>query len=257
MTRTAASFATAALLLTVSGALADVSSINSVKLQLRRFNDYPLTTLSSTNTYPSLVNFHESGYPTTPGGFANQHIASFSADGGTTKYQFQNQDPFDIKYSLNLSVGSNAPRKEAGFRFDSPGGEGLFHVATDNGEVAAFGGFMPFFSFGNVYVPGTTVTLEMIYRPGVGSNPGAPVPATMEYKYNGLSSGLVQFTNNENGIINGTVDGLFVQISPNTSNPNEFADATFSNIVVTVPAPGTAGLLALAGLTAVRRRRPR
>jgi hypothetical protein len=254
MTRFSTPFATVAVLLSATGVLADVTAINSVKVQTRRFNDFPSTTLSATNSYPALVSFQESGY--TGSGFANQHIASFSADGGATKYAFQNQDAFDISFNLNLAVGSTAPRKEAGFRFDSLiGGEGFFRVASD-GEVAAFGGFLPFHSFGgSAYTPGTTVNLRMIYRPGVGTNPGAPVSATMEYLYNGISSGQLTMGNLENGIINGTVDGLFVQVQPNTNNPNEFANAVFSNIVVAVPAPGTAGALALFGLLAARRRR--
>jgi MYXO-CTERM domain-containing protein len=235
-----------------------VTDINSVKLTLRRFNDFPNTLLTSTNNYPSLVNFHESGYPgpPPPGGFANQHIASFSADGGLTKYQFQNQDAFDIRMNLNLSAGSVSPRKEAGFRFDTLiGGEGFFHVTSD-GEAAAFGGPFPFFSFGNsAYTPGTTATLEMIYHPGIGTNPNPTLAATMEYKFNGVSSGPLTFGNTENGIINGTVDGMYLQVQPDRNNPNEFADATFTNFSVTVPAPGSAGLLAVAGLVGIRRRR--
>jgi hypothetical protein len=238
--------------------LADVSQINSVVLTNRRFNDFPTTMLTATNNYPSLLQWNETNYPTTAqqaGGFANQDIASFSAD-GTTKYAFQNQDPFDITIHLNLSAGSNSPRKEAGFRFDSlVGGEGFFHVTTDNGEVAAFGGPFPFFSFGTgLYVPGTTVTLEMIYHPGVGVVPNVTVPATMTYIYNGTSSGPVAFSNNENGMISGTVDGLFVQAQRN-GTINDSVDAIFSNITVAVPGPGSTGVLAALGLLGARRRR--
>ena len=43
------------------------------------------------------------------------------------------------------------------------------------------------------YTPGTTASLRMIYKPGVGTNPGASVPATIEYRYNALSSGAIPF----------------------------------------------------------------
>jgi hypothetical protein len=242
--------------------LADVSQINSVVLTNRRFNDFPTTTLTATNNYPSLVQWNETNYPnvaTQSTGFANQHIASFSAD-GTTKFQFQNQDLFDITIHINLSAGSNTPRKEAGFRFDSlVGGEGFFHVATDNGEVAAFGGPFPFFTFGNVYTPGTTATLEMKYHPGVGVAPNVITPATMTYIYNGTSSGALNFSNNENGMINGTVDGLFVQAQRNGGTIgagfNDSVDAIFSNITVAVPGPASTGVLAALGLLGARRRR--
>jgi len=232
-----------------------VTAINSVKLTPRRFNDFPNTQLITTNNYPALVGFNETGYPTTPGGFANQHIASFSADGGANKYAFSNQNPFDIQFNINLSVGSTAPRKEAGFRFDTLiGGESFFFVTSD-GEVAAFGGPFPFFTFGNVYTPGTTASLRMIYKPGVGTNPGASVPATIEYRYNALSSGAIPFGNTENGFITGTIDGMYLQVQPDRNNPNEFANAQFSNFSVTVPAPGAAMLLGMGGLLAARRRR--
>lgn len=234
----------------VAAAQGPVTNINSVKVTPRRFNDFPNTQLTVTNAYPGLLEFNETGYPTTPGGFANQHIASFSADGGATKYAFSNQNPFDISFNLNLSIGSATPRKEAGFRFDTLiGGESFFFLTSD-GEVAAFGGPFPFFSFGtSAYTPGTTAAMRMIYHPGVGSN-----PATIEYRFNNLSSGPLAFSNTENGFINGTVDGLYLQVQPNRSNPSEFADARFTNFVVTVPAPGAA-LLALAGVFAGRRRR--
>ncbi|MEX2219197.1 MAG: hypothetical protein WD749_10620 [Phycisphaerales bacterium] len=235
-----------------------VTSINSVGVTPRRFNDFPGTALMVTNSYPALVGFNESGYPgpPPPGGFANQHIASFSADGGTTKYAFSNQNPFDISFDINLSVGSVAPRKEAGFRFDSLiGGESFFFVTSD-GEAAAFGGPFPFFSFGpSAYTPGTTAAMRMIYTPGVGTNPGAAVPATIEYRFNSLTSGPLAFGNTENGFITGTVDGMYLQVQPDRNNPNEFADARFTNFVVLVPSPGAAGLLALAGVFAARRRR--
>jgi hypothetical protein len=247
--------AAGALVLAAAASAQPVTAINSLQVTPRRFNDFPNTALTVTNTYPALLRFHENGYPTVPGGFANQHIASFSADGGSTKYAFSNQNPFDISFDINLSVGSVAPRKEAGFRFDSLiGGESFFFVTSD-GEAAAFGGPFPFHTFGNVYTPGTTASLRMIYRPGIGTNPGAAVPATIEYLFNNISSGQLAFGNTENGFITGTVDGMYLQVQPDRTNPAEFADARFSNFVVTIPAPGAAGLLAMAGLLAARRRR--
>lgn len=238
-----------ALLAFAAGAAAQVTSINSVLVRERRFNDFPNTNLVTTNNYPAQVQFDESNFPTTPGGFANQHIASFSADGGNTKYQFQNNKPFNIKMDVSLEAGNRSPRKEAGFRFDSIIGGECFFFVTSDGEVAAFGGFFPFHSFGgNAYALGSTATLELIYRPAT-----LPARSTLEYRFNGTSSGALEMTNNENGFIDGTVDGLYLQ-SQAARVPGEFSRATFSNFMV-VPAPAGAAPFAFFLLAAGRRRR--
>lgn len=242
----------AALGFGTTAAARPVTDINDLRIQLRRFNDFPNTALASVENYPASWSVMESGFPTTGSGGLNQHIGSFSADGGATKYPFQNQDPFDISFDLNLNAGSVAPRKEAGFRFDSLiAGEAFFFVTSD-GEVAAFGAFLPFFSFGgDAYTPGTTANMRMVYRPGA----GGPGTSTMEYLFNGASSGQLPMTNTENGVITGTVDGLYIQAGADRANSAEFVSAVFSNFVVAVPAPASAMLIGMLGLAGLRRRR--
>ncbi len=234
-----------ALAILAGSAVAQVTNINSVVLQLRRFNDYSTSTLVAVNNYPSVVSFNESNFGA--GGFANQHVARFS-ENGTTARSFQNSQAFDISFDVNLAVGSVGPRKEAGFRMDTfIAGESFFFVTSD-GEVAAFGGPLPFFSFGNsAYVPGTTANLRMIYRPGA--------TATMEYMLNNVSSGQLGMFNTENGIINGTDMGMYVQNAPNDNNPNDFSNVSFRNTLVAVPEPMT--MIAMAGGLGmlIRRRR--
>lgn len=227
-------------------AAAQVTNINSVVIQARQYNDYPGSTLSIVNSYPSLVSIHESQFGS--GGFANLHRARFSENGVTAR-SFLNSEAFAISVDVNLSVGSTGPRKEAGFRMDSfIGGEGQFMMASD-GEVAAFGGPLPFYTFGGgAYTPGTTVTLGMIYRPG-------PV-STMEYLFNGTSSGEVAFGNTENGVINGSDFGVYLQNQPNGNNPNDFGNVDYTNFSVAVPEPMTMlGLAAGVGMLLRRRRK--
>jgi hypothetical protein len=235
-----------------TAAFAGVDAIDSVRIQERRFNDFPNSTLTTTNDFPTLVSFDESAFGT--GGWANQHMAYLSDTAGASDYAFQNADGFDISVDVTLDVGSTAPRKEAGFRFDTFIGGEAFFFATSDGEVAAFGAFFPFYSFGtSAYTPGDTSTMTIKYRPGDGA--GGSVPATLEYIFDGMSSGPLDAGNLENGFIDGTVGGFFVQSQPDSGNPDDYSNASFGNIDIQIPAPGALGVLGLAGVVASRRRR--
>lgn len=240
-------------LLAAGAASAQVTSIDSVDVQERRFNDFPTSTLVTTNNYPSLVRFDESNFGA--GGFANQHMAWYATGGGASRYTFQNNEAFTASVDVTLEVGSFAPRKEAGFRFDSfIGGESFFQITSD-GEVAAFGGPFPFFSFGaSAYTLGTAATLGIIYTPDDDADPTDGDAATIEYLFNGMSSGVLNFGNTENGFINGTQGGYKAQFQVDTSRP-DFAIASFANGSI-IPAPTAAAGLGLAlGLMGLRRRR--
>ena len=88
----------------------------------------------------------------------------------------------------------------------------------------------------------------MIYRPGAVS--------TMEYMFNSTSSGQVNFGNSENGVINGSDFGNYVQNQPNDNNSNDFSNVAFTNYAVAVPEPMTMlGLAAGVGMLLRRRRK--
>ena len=234
---------------TVSGGILDV---NGVEVSERVFNDFPGSTLTTTNNFPVLVEFRDENMIN--GGFANRHDALLSADGGTTPLALNTSDGFDVSVDVTLEVGSTSPRKEAGMRVNSNiTGNGLFIINSDAGEIVAFGGPLEFFSFNNTfgesYVAGDTILMRMIYRPGEG------VAGTVEYIVDvgdgPLSSGELEFTNTEGGIADGTNVGFYGQFSP--ADENDFGVARFENIRA-VPEPASAALVALGALGMIRRR---
>ncbi len=238
------------LLAAAGAALAgDVTSINSVIIQERVFNDFPNSTLTSVDNFPALVSFTETDYGT--GGWANRHDAVFSTD-DTNPFLLQTSDAFHIAFDIMLDAGSVSPRKEAGIRFNFNGFDGLFIIASD-GESAAFGGVLPFFSFGgSAYTPGTVARMEVIYTPDDDPDPSDGDASTIEYILNGVSSGPLDFGNLENGFIPDTQIAVYVQSQPDTGNPGDFVIAEFSNFSI-VPEPATV-LLAVLGLGLIRRR---
>src|SRR5664279_2326534 len=150
----------------VSGANAQVSSINSAFVTTRAFNDVPGAALTSFNLYPSIVLFSEVGV-SAPTGFANRDAWQFSNNGGASAYQFQSLDYFNASMTLQLTGSPIAPRKEAGFLFSTANfGDIQFIVNTDGHEVVQFGGFS-FFSFNSgysmTYNSGDLITLGLNY----------------------------------------------------------------------------------------------
>lgn len=294
----AAAFAVLAL---AGSAMASIANINGFAVTARNFNDIDISSVSvngvfynapNPNPPPATlsnqlgaiaglgagVHFHETVPQFVPsnGGFANRHNAMFSTDGGATAYQFQRNEGFYIQTSVQVT-GNNAPAKEAGLNFwmnrsvVDPGpvavtytDEGFFNIRNSDGEVAIFGGGLPFHSFGNVYVNGSTVTIGLAYyAPGSIAANGA-----VEYFYNGVGSGIKFMDNVNDRIIPGDVNSptfgaggisnyaLIGFRAQNTRNPflTEDTHTIYSNVSV-IPAPGAAGLIGLAGLAAMRRRR--
>lgn len=164
-----------------TGALATTEPTDAVVIE-RVFNDSFASILTVDNSYPSLIAIDDENFG--PLGWANLHAWRFSDD-GMSAYPFANEDGF--AYSAELTI-SGSGDGEAGLSMApwwSPNVDGRFNVRTPDGEVACFGGRMPFFSFtgtfGVTYVEGTTVRLTIIYT----TNPDMDEmhPATVEYIY--------------------------------------------------------------------------
>jgi len=186
----------AALLLVVCGgnAMATVVPGDAVVIE-RVFNDSFASILTVNNSFPSVIEINDEAAG--PLGWANLHVWRFSDD-GINPAEFSNTDGFVFSAELTIRGTGDG---EAGLQISpwwSPLVDGRFNVRTPDGEVACFGGRLPFYSFtgsqGVTYVKGTTVTLTMIYQPNVEMT--AAMPATIEYIYNdgvSYSSGPLPF----------------------------------------------------------------
>lgn len=180
MKRLLSLLAIAAILAPVA-ASASTPTVNGATIQERVFNDCPASTLTTTNNYPTMVQFDDQNPFCF--GFANLHAWTFSSDGGATDAVFNNDSNF--RFCADLTV-SGTGEAEAGTRIApwwSKYVDGRINCRTTDGEIACFGGRMPFYSFtasnGITYVKGTTIHLEMIY---LANGLSSISPATVEYK---------------------------------------------------------------------------
>ncbi len=119
--------------------------------------------------------------------------------------------------SLTLTGNPTTPRKEAGLRLDSSiGGDGLFILDTDAHEIVAFGGPLPFYSFGNTFNSGNTVLMGMTYE-NIGGTNG------IVYSANGVNSPFLPMSNLEQGVINDSTLGGYLQVVGVIPEPSVFA----------------------------------
>lgn len=188
MKRIATLLLTAAALATAVSAFATPNP-NGVFVKTYIYSDCPspFSTLTTTNNYPASFQFSDNHVCTT--GYANLHNWSFSTDGGATAAAFNNIDAFRFGADFTLSGPG-----EGGIRISPWWGqdtEGRINVKMDGstGEIACFGGYLPFYSFtgtNGLHYTGGVIHLEMIYKPNGNS---LTEPGTIEYvvKYNGTS----------------------------------------------------------------------
>ena len=152
---------------------------NSVVLATRVFNDCPSSTLTTVDNDFASVVIDDAVLDCF--GFANRHAWSFSTDNSTPAV-FLNEDQFS--YCATILVTGTGDG-EVGLRLSpwwSPDVDGTFMLNTRSGEIACFGGRLPFYTFtgahAQTYAKGTTVTLSITYKP---NGLSAISPATIEY----------------------------------------------------------------------------
>src|SRR6266704_3133953 len=211
---------------TATGAYAQINSINSATIHPREFNDVPGSTLTVVSDYPSLIAFHDQNV-SAPSGFANRHVWRFSNDSGVSAFQFTNDEFFSASMTVTLTGDPISPRKEAGFLLNSIGGDGQFIVNTDGHEVVAFGGPFPFYAFPRTFNSGDTIKLGITYF--LDSNGKRAVI----YRANCMQSPPLEFSNLEQGIIDNSTLGGYLQIVNSPSNPTNSGSAVFQNITIT------------------------
>jgi len=157
----------------------------------------PITNITTGGSYPSSFYIEESNLLCT--GWANTHVWRFSEDGGATPAVFHNNSNFHFCADLVIEA-SHANGGEAGINI-APWwwlADGRINVRIPDGEIAAFGGRMPFVTWTNPadtqnywgsslhYVEGTTIHLEMTYISGpTGPSEASPGQVQFSVGYEG------------------------------------------------------------------------
>lgn len=164
---------------------------NGVFYQLRIFNDCPASTVTTGGTYPS--SFYIDDTMLGCSGFANLHIWRFSEDGGATEATFHNNSNFHFCADMVLTGLDNAGG-EAGIQIAPWWTEtdGRINCRVPDGEIAAFGGRLPFVTWSDpanpsnywgsslVFALDTPIHLEMTYISGP-TGPSAGAPGQIQY----------------------------------------------------------------------------
>jgi len=167
----------AALLVLVAGSAFATPNPDGAIVIERQFNDCPASTVTVNNSYPSLISIQDVGsfcY-----GWANLHLWHLSTGG--VELLFPNNSSFRI--STTLTVDGNG-QAEAGLQIAPwwSAADGRMNCRTTDGEIACFGGRLPFYSFtgayGLHYVKGTPISLSITY---LANQLNSTEPATIEY----------------------------------------------------------------------------
>ncbi len=228
-----------------TAAVAQTPSPNSAVLLLRVFNDCPFSVLTTQNLYPAGILIQDANLSCA--GFANLHLWQFSED-GATGVLFPNNSCFE--FAATLSVFGPA-EGEGGLQI-SPwysDTDGRFNVRTTDGEIACFGGRLPFYSFtaqhGLHYTKGTEIGLHITYLPN-GLSLGSPgtIEYEIDYQGNHYTSGPLAFDEGNPdedppyglwGILNDSQAGGHFQPFLQAGNPNaaltaDWKDITFNDL---------------------------
>jgi len=234
---------------------AQVSAINSAFIHSELFQPpIPGATFSDVNNFinPNVgsILLSETNVSSSGGnGYANKDAWYFSADGGSSPYQFQSNDYFSATFSVTVTGGNPGKDLEGGLLFSDPSGNfggdlGIFIVGYSGvvfqgggpsyypfspaaGGYPGAGGEVPNYTNGETYTVGLNYTLD----PKTGN------PA-FQYSVNGQfaasSAGDPYFDLGPGQFVGSAGDflGGYLQIQTDTNNPSTFGTAAFSNISI-------------------------
>ena len=171
---------------------------NSAIIMPRVWNDCPASTLTLVNNYPALISMNDTDVECV--GWTNLHVWAFSED-GVTPAVFENCSHYKFSAVFTGSL-SGAGVGEGGLRLSpwwSLQADGRFMVRVGgNGEIACFGGRLPFYSFtsafGVTYTPGTPIWMEISYNPhALTLADPATIGYSIYYQGNSYYSGAIAF----------------------------------------------------------------
>jgi hypothetical protein len=238
-------------------------AINGAVVKTRIFNDNPGSTVTTINSYPSSITIKDEWVDS--GGWANLHNFRLSADDGSTPAAFANGDAFGFAADVTLTGTASAETGLLVSPWWSPDVDGRFMI-NGGGEIACFGGRLPFYSFtsnyGLHYTLGDTVRMGIVYRP---NSLSALDPATIEYL---VTMGSTTYSSGELNFDQGNPaedppHGQWGMLSPaqvggyfqaQVGNTTLWEQVEFGNMVY-VPEPATMTILALGSLFLARRRK--
>jgi hypothetical protein len=209
-------------------------SANSAVIMPRVWNDCPSSTLTTIDNYPSLISINDTDVECV--GWTNLHVWAFSED-GITPAIFENCSHYKCSGVFNGSF-SGAGVGEGGLRLSpwwSLQADGRFMVRIGgNGEIACFGGRLPFYSFtsgwGVTYTPGTDIWMEVVYTPNLLT---LEAPATISYRifYQGVGyySPVLPFDQGNPAELHGEFGALYpAQAGGFLQEPNGSGGALFN-----------------------------
>ncbi len=227
-------------------AFASTPPANSAVIKTRVFNDCSTSTVTTNNLYPAFVIIEDANVSCSPG-FANLHNWHLSTDGATGA-PFNNDSNFRLAADLVIDGSGQA---EAGLQVApwwSKDVDGRLNVRTTDGEIACFGGRLPFFSFtgtyGLHYAKGTAIHVEVKYLShGLTQLDPATIQYTVVYGGFPFSSPVLPFDQGNPaedppygqwGMLNDGRVGGHMQVFMNPQIPDATVNAAWRDIVFEV-----------------------